>query len=95
MKYYNQLNKVYSLQFAKTREFWKKKSIPKRQIEYHKKNFSKYFDLPIEEFKGKKILETGAGPGLHAAILALMGSNVYAADKLKSNVIKMKKIKKL
>jgi SAM-dependent methyltransferase len=95
MKYYNKLHRVYNLQFTKTPKFWKKKSIPKGQIEYHKKNFSKYFDLPIKDFKEKKILESGAGPGVHATILALMGSNVYSADILKSNVRKMKILKKL
>ena len=62
MSYENRLNTVYTqhLQFKKPSKFWKKRSIPKGQILYHKKNFSKYFGLPIKNFKTKKILETGA-----------------------------------
>ena len=97
MSYENRLNTVYTqhLQFKKPSKFWKKRSIPKGQILYHKKNFSKYFGLPIKNFKTKKILETGAGPGVHATILGLMGNEVHAADILAKNVIKMKVLKKL
>ena len=95
MNYKQKLNRVYTLQFKHTPEYWKKRSIPKGQILYHKKNFSKYFGLPIKDFKTKRILETGAGPGVHATILALMGSEVHASDILISNIIKMKILKKL
>ena len=88
MSYENRLNTVYTqhLQFKKPSKFWKKRSIPKGQILYHKKNFSKYFGLPIKNFKTKKILETGAGPGVHATILGLMSNDVHAADILAKNL---------
>ena len=38
------------------------KKLPKGQIEYHKKNFSKFFDINVNSFKNLNILETGAGP---------------------------------
>jgi|TARA_B110000858_G_C17775535_1_gene462023 2-polyprenyl-3-methyl-5-hydroxy-6-metoxy-1,4-benzoquinol methylase len=69
--------------------------IPKGQIEYHKKNFSKYFNLRQKNFLNKKILETGAGPGIHAAILAIMGAEVKALDLSKSNISKIKNLKKI
>jgi 2-polyprenyl-3-methyl-5-hydroxy-6-metoxy-1,4-benzoquinol methylase len=95
MNYKKKLNKVYTLQFKFVSEYWKKRLIPKGQILYHKKNFSKYFGLPIKDFKTKRILETGAGPGVHATILALMCSEVHASDILTSNVMRMKILKKL
>ena len=95
MSYYKKLNKVYSAQFHRPPEFWNKRSIPKGQILYHKKNFSKYFALPIKNFKNKKVLETGAGGGIHAVILALMYAEVHAADILNSNVSKIRKLKKI
>lgn len=88
--YYNYLDKVYSWQFRNS-----VKKLPLGQIKYHKKNFSKYFKENINDFKKLNILETGAGPGVHAIVLCLMGAKVMAADILRSNVQKIKKLKKL
>ena len=88
--YYNYLDKVYSWQFRNS-----VKRLPKGQINYHKKNFSKYFNEKLINFKKLNILETGAGPGVHAIILCLMGAKVMAADILKSNVRKIIKLKKI
>ena len=86
--YYNYLDKVYSWQFRNS-----VKKLPLGQINYHKKNYLRYFDENNKNFKRLKILETGAGPGVHAIILCLMGANVTAADILKSNIKKIKKLK--
>ena len=95
VSYNKKLDKVYTLQFKKSAKYWKKRSIPRGQILYHKKNFSKYFGLQIKDFKNKKVLETGAGPGMHAIILAFMSAEVHAADILKSNVLIIKTFLKL
>ena len=54
--------------------------LPKGFIKYHKTNFSKYFKMKEGQFKGKKVLETGCGPGKHAIILGLLGADVTAID---------------
>ena len=68
--------------------------LPEGFIAYHKNNFSKYFNLPQNEFKGLNVLETGAGCGRHAIVLALLGANVIAADLSLENVEKGKQLKK-
>lgn len=88
--YYTYLDNVYSWQFKNS-----VKKLPLGQINYHKKNFLKYFDENIEDFKRLNILETGAGPGVHAAILCLMNANVTAADILRSNIKKILRLKKI
>ena len=88
--YYNYLDKVYSWQFRNS-----VKKLPLGQINYHKKNFLKYFNENYKSLKKLKILETGAGPGIHAIILCLMGANVTASDILKSNIEKIKRLKKI
>ena len=86
--YYTYLDNVYYWQFKNS-----VKKLPLGQINYHKK-FLKYFDENIEDFKRLNILETGAGPGVHAAILCLMNANVTAADILRSNIKKILRLKK-
>lgn len=88
--YYNNLEKVYSWQFRNS-----VKKLPLGQINYHKKNFSRYFDEDNKNFQKLNILETGAGPGIHAIILCIMGANVTASDILKSNIEKIKRLKKI
>ncbi|GEM_PF-6581589 len=68
--------------------------LPKGFIDYHKNNYSKYFNLPQQEFKGLNVLETGSGCGRHAIVLALMGANVIAADLSFENVERGKQLKK-
>ncbi len=68
--------------------------LPQGFIAYHKKNFSKYFNLSQDEFKGLNVLETGAGCGRHAIVLALMGARVVAADLSPENVERGKQLKK-
>jgi len=94
MSYTKKLNTVYTSQFYKPKNFWDSCLIAKGQISYHKKNYSRYFQLPIKDFKKKKTLESGSGQGIHAVILALMGGEVHAADILKSNISKTRKLKK-
>lgn len=89
-QYSNGLHKVYSLQFRNSA-----KRIPINQIKYHQSNFIKFFKLKKNEFKSKTILDTGAGPGVHSVILALMCKKVVAADYLHINVKRIKKLKKL
>lgn len=55
-------------------------------VRFHQQNFSKYFGFAAEDFKGKLALETGAGPGKHAAVLHLLGARVIAVDLLESNI---------
>jgi 2-polyprenyl-3-methyl-5-hydroxy-6-metoxy-1,4-benzoquinol methylase len=88
--YYKNLDKVYSWQFRNSI-----KKLPLGQINFHKKNFLRYFDEDINSFKKLQILETGAGPGVHAIILSLMGANVTASDILESNIKKIKRLKKI
>ena len=89
-KYLKVLNDIYSFQFN-----FKVKKLPLGQIKYHKKNFSKFFNLKIKDFKHKEILDTGAGSGQHSATLALMGAHVFATDVLQSNIEKIKKTRKI
>ena len=89
--YKSMLNKVYTLQFINSAKTF----LPRGQIEYHIKNYQKYFKLNKKAFSRKKILETGAGPGVHAAILSLTGANVCAADILDTNIKKIKNLKKI
>ena len=60
--------------------------LPPGFVEFHQRNFCKYFQLAPHEFNGKSVLETGAGPGKHAAVLHLLGAHVTAVDLLESNV---------
>ena len=89
-KYLKVLNDVYSFQFN-----FKVKKLPLGQIKYHKKNFSKFFNLKIKDFNNKEILDTGAGSGQHTSILSLMGAHVFATDVLQSNIDKIKKFRKI
>jgi 2-polyprenyl-3-methyl-5-hydroxy-6-metoxy-1,4-benzoquinol methylase len=89
-QYSSGLHKVYSLQFRNSA-----KRIPINQIKYHQSNFIKFFKLKKSEFKSKTILDTGAGPGVHSVILALMCKKVIAADYLQINVKRINKLKKL
>ena len=94
MHFFKTLDKVYSYQF---RNYGIKKILSK-QIKYHKKNYSKYFALKQKEFKGKIFCETGAGSGMHGVILSKMvgdSGKVFAYDKLKSNIKKIKNYKKI
>jgi 2-polyprenyl-3-methyl-5-hydroxy-6-metoxy-1,4-benzoquinol methylase len=68
--------------------------LPSGFIDYHKKNFSTFFNMPVDDFKGKKVLDTGCGPGKHAAVLALMGCDVTALDLSNLNIEKAEEIKK-
>ena len=90
-RYKSMLDRVYTLQFKNSA----KSFLPQGQIKYHIQNYQKYFRLSKKEFSKKKILETGAGPGIHAAILSLMGAEVHAADILNSNIKKIQKIKNI
>lgn len=90
INYSKGLNEVYSLQFSNS-----VKKVPIGQIKYHQKNFIRYFKIKKKDFKKKSVLDTGAGPGVHSVILALMSKNVLAADYLKINVSRIKKLKKI
>ena len=67
--------------------------LPSGFIDYHKKNFSFYFNLNESEFNGLRVLDTGCGPGKHAAVLALMGADVLATDLSEENLKKGEKLK--
>ena len=76
--------KVYGekqFQYANRVEF-----LPNGFIDYHKKNFATFFNMAEKGFAGKKVLDTGCGPGKHAAVLALMGSDVTALDLSDLNI---------
>ncbi len=90
INYSKGLYEVYSLQFSNS-----VKKIPKGQIKFHKKNFIRYFKIKEKNFKNKSVFDTGAGPGVHSVILALMSKNVLAADFLEINVGRIKKLKKI
>ena len=90
-KYYSLNEKVYGKFLHK---HFVKSKIPLGQIKYHFKNFQKNFLLNKKQFKNKEILDTGAGPGVHSAILSLMGARVTAVDLSKENIKKIKIIKK-
>ncbi|MDB2512923.1 methyltransferase domain-containing protein [Alphaproteobacteria bacterium] len=67
--------------------------LPQGFINYHKQNFVTFFDMKENEFAGKKVLDTGCGPGKHAAVLALMGCDVTAFDLSELNIQKGEEIK--
>ena len=67
--------------------------LPEGFINYHKKNFITFFNMEEKEFVGKKLLDTGCGPGKHAAVLALMGCDVTAFDLSELNIQKAEEIK--
>ncbi len=68
--------------------------LPEGFVAYHKNNYSKYFNLPQSEFKNLNVLETGAGCGRHAIVLALLGANVIATDLSPENIERGKELKK-
>ncbi len=91
-QYLSFIDKLYgNFQFSKSGI----KKLPKGQINYHKKNFSKFFDINSNNFKNLNVLETGAGPGVHASILAMMGANVLALDASRTNIKKIHNLKNL
>tara|TARA_B100000029_G_C17468197_1_gene920992 strand:- start:190 stop:1239 length:1050 start_codon:yes stop_codon:yes gene_type:complete len=85
---------TYSFQFRNA-----VKKLPLGQINYHKKNYIKYFKEDIGKVKDKKFLETGAGSGIHTTILSLITNKnkniIHSMDLLKSNIKKINKFKKL
>ena len=92
-KNYHSLNeKVYGYFLH---QYSAKEKIPTGQIKYHKKNFQKYFVLKENQFKGKEILDTGAGPGVHSVILSMLKANVTAVDLSKENMKKLNFFKKI
>lgn len=46
-----------------------------------------------DEFIGKSVLESGAGPGKHVAVLHMLGASVTAVDLLESNVQAVEQLK--
>ena len=62
-------------------------------IAFHRRNFCKYFQLAPDEFRDKYVLETGAGPGKHAAVLHSLGTDVTAIDLLDSNIEAINRLK--
>ena len=91
-QYLSFIDKLYgNFQFSKSGI----KKLPKGQINYHKKNFSKFFDINSNNFKSLNVLETGAGPGVHASILAMMGANVLALDASRTKYKKIHNLKNL
>ena len=92
-KNYHSLNeKVYGYFLH---QYSAKEKIPTGQIKYHKKNFQKYFVLKENQFKGKEILDTGAGPGVHSVILSMLKANVTAVDLSKENMKRLNFFKKI
>lgn len=71
----------------------RKHFLPEGFIKYHTNNFKKYFCLDEKDFVNKNILDTGVGPGKHAAVLALMGANVTGLDLSKKNIEKANELK--
>lgn len=67
--------------------------LPAGFVEFHRQNFCRYFQLTPDEFRGKSVLDSGAGPGKHAAVLHLMGAHVTAVDLLASNVRAIERLK--
>ena len=88
--YYKNNEKIYG-EFL--HEYSVKKKISLGQIRYHKKNFQNYFKLNQDKLRNKSILDTGSGPGIHSAILCMLGLKVTAVDLSKKNILKVKKIK--
>lgn len=68
--------------------------LPNGFIKYHSNNFAKTLGLNIEDFEGLRILDTGCGPGKHAAVLALMKAEVVALDFTPKNIEKGNEIKR-
>ncbi len=58
----------------------RKETLPQGFIDYHSANFCEYFGMERGAFQGKRLLDTGCGPGKHAAVLALMGADVTGMD---------------
>lgn len=69
-------------------------NLPEGFVKYHKENFAKYLGLSEEDLVGKKVCETGCGPGKHAAVLALMGADVTAIDLSEDNIRKGEQLQK-
>lgn len=67
--------------------------LPEGFIRYHKKNFMAYFSLSEQEFIGKRLLDTGCGPGKHAMVLAMLGADVLALDLSPDNIAKGQALK--
>ena len=86
--YYKKNEKVYG-EFL--HEYSVKKKISLGQIRYHKKNFQNYFKLNQDKLRNKSILDTGSGPGIHSAILCMLGLKVTAVDLSKKIYLKLKK----
>ena len=91
-QYYKDNEKVYG-EFL--HEYSIRNKIPLGQIKYHKKNFQYYFKLSSKKLINKSILDTGSGPGIHSAILCMLGLKVTAVDLSRENILKVKKIKKI
>lgn len=84
---------TYSFQFRNA-----VKKLPIGQINYHKKNYIKYFRENIGKVTNKNFLETGAGSGIHTVVLSLMVGKkniIHSMDLLKSNIEKINKFKKI
>ena len=92
-KNYHLLNeKVYGIFLH---HYSAQEKIPTGQIKYHKKNFQKYFVLNENQFRGKEVLDTGAGPGIHSTILSMLKANVTAVDLSKENMKRLKFFKEI
>lgn len=91
-QYYKDNEKVYG-EFL--HQYSIRNKIPLGQIKYHKKNFQYYFKLSSKKLINKSILDTGSGPGIHSAILCMLGLKVTAVDLSRENILKVKKIKKI
>lgn len=87
-------NITYSFQFRN-----RVSKLPVGQINYHKRNYIKYFKEDISKIKNKKFLETGAGSGIHTTILSLITNKnkniIHSMDLLPSNIKKINRFKKL
>ena len=68
--------------------------LPSGFIKFHKDNFCKIFSYNENDFRGKRLLDTGCGTGKHAIVLALMGAEVLAMDLSDKNIERAEKIKK-
>lgn len=60
-------------------------TVPPGFARFHSEGFSTYLGWTPGEFDGKRILDTGAGAGKHAAVLAMLGADVTAVDLLRVN----------
>jgi len=86
----SRMDVVYSDQFSESAA---DPSLPPGFVTFHRSNFCTYFGLTPDEFRGRSVLETGAGPGKHAAVLCLLGAHVTAVDLLESNVRAIERLK--